>query len=99
MWGRQIRAERERALAGIAVGATILAWFGVMTLVFYVPRLTVLWAELDQRSASQRLLATLCNLTGHNFVAVAPVLLAATGAAFWWRVHASRRVRSSAHLP
>jgi type II secretory pathway component PulF len=94
-----MKAERERTLAGMVLGATILAWFGLLLLTFYVPRLSALWAELGTPlSPVQRLLLALCRLSGHNFVAVTAVLLAATGTAFWWRLQTSRRTRSSAHL-
>ena len=89
--------ERERTLAGAAAVAAILVWFGLAVTVFYVPRLSVLWAELGTPpSPARRLLLALCRLTGYNVVAGAGVLLAATGVAFWWRLQTSRRVRGAA---
>ena len=92
-----MKAERERTLAGVAVVATILLWFGLALLVFYVPRLSQLWAELaTPLSPAQKLLLALCNLAQHNFIAVTPALLAATAAALWWRIHTTRRMRATA---
>jgi type II secretory pathway component PulF len=90
--------ERERTLAGVAVLATVLAWLGLALMLFYVPRLSQLWAELaTPLSPAQRLLLALSRLVQHSFIAVAPALLAVTAATLWWRIHTGRRVRNTAH--
>jgi type II secretory pathway component PulF len=90
-------AERERTLAGAAVVATILAWFGVALTMFYVPRLSQLWAELAAPlSPAQKLLLTLSGIVQHSLLVVAPVLLAATAAAFWWRIHTGGKMHDAA---
>lgn len=93
-------ATRERTLAGAAVGATILAWFGLLLTVGYVPRLAQLWAELGTPlSSAQRLLLGVCNHASRSLIAIAPTLLAATAAAVWWRLETGRRARAGAREP
>jgi type II secretory pathway component PulF len=96
---RKMTAERERTLAGVAVGAVTLAWLAVVLLLFYVPRLTAYWVEsAAPLSPAQRLLLALWDLVQHNSITIASTLFAATTGALWWRIHAGRRMRGSAHV-
>ena len=91
---RPVTVERERTLAGLAVGLLILAWFGVVLLLYYVPHLLARWAETGAAlSPAQRSLLTLSNFTQRNFIAIAPLLLTATIAALAWRIHIIRAYR------
>jgi len=91
---RRVTVERERTLAGLVVGLLILAWFGVVLLLYYVPHLLARWAETGAAlSPAQRSLLTLSNLTERNFIAIAPLLLIATIAALAWRIRIIRAYR------
>lgn len=90
-------AKCEQTLAGMAVAAALLVWFGLALTVFYVPRLTALWAEYETPlSPAQRGLAGLCNFVQHTGVILIPTLLTGTAIALWWRLRASKRIRAAA---
>ncbi len=90
-----MRVKCEKTLAGIAIGATILTWFALGLMVFYVPRLAQLWAELEEPlSVPQRLLLDTCHLIQGIGILVIPALLAATIGAIWWRLHAGCKART-----
>jgi len=89
-----MRTKTESTLATLTVGLLVLVWFGVFLLVWYVPRLSAMWAETGaELSASQRLLVTLGGVVSRGFLAIGPLLLAATGAAVLWRFAAVRKCR------
>ena len=88
--------RRERTLAGLAMGAIILAWFAVVISFYYIPRLVDLWAQAGQPlSSAQRLLVSLGSLIDHGFGVIAPSLLFATVAAFVWRIRIGRKALAS----
>jgi len=91
---RRVTVERERTLAGLVVGLLILAWFGVVLLLYYVPHLLAHWARIGATlSPAQRLLLILSNVARRNFIAIAPLLLIATIAALAWRIRIIRAYR------
>jgi len=85
----------------------IVMWFVVGLLLFYVPRLAVVWADMDQElSSSQRVLLDLSTWIGGRgagqlvpgIVYIFPMLLALTFGTVAWRIWAAislrhRRVR------
>lgn len=90
-------AKCEQTLAGMAVAATLLVWFGLALTVFYVSRLTAAWAELGTPlSPAQRGLIGLCNFVQHTGVIVIPTLLAGTAVALWWRLRTRKKIRVAA---
>jgi type II secretory pathway component PulF len=76
--------------------AVMLAWFGLILSVYYVPRLVALWADLERPlSRAERLLVNVSDLIDRGFIILAPVLLLASIAIFAWRVRAVRKARAT----
>ena len=91
---RPMAVDRERTLAGLVVGLLILAWFGFVLLLCYVPHLLAHWARIGAAlSPAQRLLLLLSNVARRNIIAIAPLLLIATIAALAWRIRIIRAYR------
>jgi len=88
-----MKPKAERTVAGLMVGALLLAWFGVVLLLYYVPRLAAYWAESDSElSPAASMLLQLGGFLSHSFLAIG-LLFVATLAAVVWRVAAVRKVR------
>ena len=84
---RPVTVEHEGTLAGLVVGLLILAWFGLVLLLCYVPHLLAHWAQTGAAlSPAQRFVVILSNVARRNFIAIAPLLLIATIAALAWRI-------------
>ena len=88
-----MRPKTQRTVAGLAVGALLSVWFGVVLLLFYVPRLAAHWAETDaELSLPARMLLQLGNFANRSFF-LTGLLFVVTCAAVAWCVAAARKVR------
>jgi type II secretory pathway component PulF len=86
-----MKPKTQRTVAGLAVGALLLLWFGVALLLFYVPRLAVCWAETGaELSPAKKILVQLGNSVSGSFFGIG-LLFVVTLAAVAWRVAAARR--------
>ena len=87
--------KTERAVTSLTFGALLFAWFGVVLLWCYVPRLAAYWAESgSELSPPARMLLQLGNFVGRS-VFVVGLLFILTLAAVVWRVAAVRKARDT----
>lgn len=90
-----MECRTERAAANLAFGVLLFAWFGLILLWYYVPRLAAQWARTGvELSRPARMLVQLGHFAGHGFW-VAGLLLVVTGAAVAWRITAIRKTRQA----
>ena len=88
-----MKPKAERNVAGLMVGALLLAWFGVVLLLYYVPRLAAYWADTDaELSLPARMLLQVGDFANRSIFLIG-LLFVATLAAVVWRVAAVRKVR------
>lgn len=72
----------------------MLAWFVLILSLCYVPHLVVYWAEIGAPlSPAQKILLWTSSQLSRSFLAMAPLLLLATGAALVWRIRTARQAR------
>jgi hypothetical protein len=89
-----MKPKTQGMVAGLLVGMLLLVWFGVASLLFYVPHVAACWAETGvELSSAKKMLVQLNNLVSRSFF-VTGFLFVVTLAAVAWRIVTARKARA-----